>query len=44
MSIICLVQIYNAMPLAVRKTINHLASYKPRNKKELPVIWAELVF
>ena len=38
LSIICLVQSYNAMPLAVRKTISHLACYKPRNKKELAAI------
>ena len=31
-SIICLVQSYNAMPLAIRKTISHLAYYTPRNK------------
>ncbi len=29
LSIICLVQSYNAMPLAIRKTISHLACYKP---------------
>jgi hypothetical protein len=37
-SIICLVQSYNAMPLAIRKTISHLACYKPRNKKEMSAI------
>jgi hypothetical protein len=44
LSIICLVQSYNAMPLAVRKTISHLACYKPRNKKEMAAIWEELIF
>jgi hypothetical protein len=44
LSIICLVQSYNVMPLAVRKTISHLACYKPRNKKEMSVIWEELIF
>jgi hypothetical protein len=32
------------MPLAVRKTIIHLAFYKPRNKKEMAAIWEELIF
>jgi hypothetical protein len=32
------------MPLAIRKTINHLACYKPRNKKEMAAIWEELIF
>ncbi len=32
------------MPLAVRKTISHLACYKPRNKKEMTAIWEELIF
>ncbi len=44
LSIMCLVQSYNAMPLAIRKTINHLACYKPRNKKEIAAIWEELIF
>ena len=44
LSIICLVQSYNAMPLAIRKTISHLACYKPRNKKEMTAIWEELIF
>ena len=44
LSIICLVQSYNAMPLAIRKTISHLACYKPRNKKDMSAIWEELVF
>jgi hypothetical protein len=38
LSIICLVQSYNAMPLAIRKTINHIACYKPRNKQEMAAI------
>ncbi len=44
MSIICLVQAYNAIPLAIRKTIRHLAAYKPRNKKGMAAIWEELIF
>jgi hypothetical protein len=40
-NIICLVQSYNAMPMAIRKTISHLACYKPRNKKEITAIWEE---
>jgi hypothetical protein len=43
LSIICLVQSYNAMSLAIRKTINHLACYKPRNKNEMAAIWEELI-
>ncbi len=39
LSIICLVQSCNAMSLATRKTIGHLACYKPRNKKEMAAIW-----
>ncbi len=38
LSIICLVQSYNAMPLPIRKTISHLACYTPRNKKEMSAI------
>jgi hypothetical protein len=41
---ICLVQRYNAMPLAIQKTISHLACSKPRNKKEMVAIWEELIF
>jgi hypothetical protein len=44
LSIICLVQSYNAMPLTIQKTISHLACYKPRNKKEMAAIWEELIF
>ena len=43
LSVIILVQSYNAMPLAIRKTISHLVCYKPRNKKELAAVWEELV-
>ena len=32
------------MPLAIRKTISHLACYKPRNKKEMAAIREELIF
>ena len=44
LSIICLVQSYNVMPLAIRKTIVHLVCYNPRNKKEMAAIWEELIF
>jgi len=44
LSIICLVQSYNSMPLAIRKTISHLACYTPQNKKEMAAIWDELIF
>jgi hypothetical protein len=44
LSIICLVQSYNALPLPIRKTISHLACYRPRNKKEMTAIWEELIF
>ncbi len=40
LSIIRLVQSYNAMPLVIRITISHLACYKPHNKnKEMSAIW-----
>ncbi len=44
LSIICLVKSYNATPLAIRKTISHLACYTPQNKKEMSAIWEELIF
>ena len=44
LSIICLVQYYHAMSLAIGKTISHLACYKPRNKHKMSSIWEELVF
>ena len=44
LSIIILVKSYNAMPLAIRKTISHLICYKPRNRKETSAIWEELIF
>jgi hypothetical protein len=40
--IICLVQSYIAMPLAIRKMTSHLACYKPRKKKSAR--WEEHVF
>jgi hypothetical protein len=43
-SIICLVQSYNAMPLAIRKTTSHLACYKIQNKKEMAAMWEKLIF
>lgn len=44
LSIMMLVQTYNAVPLAVRKTFSHFAAFKPRNKKEFSNIWEELLF
>ena len=44
LSIMILVQSYNAMPLAIRKTISHFVAYKPRNKKEFTNIFEELIF
>lgn len=44
LSIICLVQSYNSMPLAVRKTISHLIMFKPRNKREYANIFEELIY
>ena len=44
LSIICLVQFYNAMPLAIRKTISHFACYKPRNRKNMAAIWEKQIF
>ena len=44
LSIIYLVQSYNAMPLAIRNKISHLVCYKPRNKKEMAAIWEDLIF
>jgi hypothetical protein len=35
LSITCLVQSYNAMPLPIRKTISHLACYKPCKKGDV---------
>lgn len=43
-SILMLVQSYNAMPLAVRKTLSHFALFKPRNRKEYGAIFDELIF
>ena len=37
-------QSYNSMPLAIRKNISHAAVFKPRNKKELEVIFDELLY
>lgn len=44
LSIMVLVQSYNAMPLAIRKTLSHFIAYKPRNKKEFSGIFDELIF
>lgn len=44
LSIIMLVQSYNAIPLPVRKTISHFAMLRPRNKKEYEAIFKELIF
>ena len=44
LSILMLVQSYNAMPLTIRKTLSHFSSFKPRNKRELEVLFEELIF
>ena len=44
LSIMVLIQSYNAMPLDIRKTISHFVAYKPRNKKEFTAIFEELIF
>lgn len=44
LSIMILVQSYNAMPLALRKTLSHFFLFKPRNKREAEAIWEELMF
>ena len=44
LSIWLLVQTYNSIPLAVRKTISHLVMFKPRNKKETVNVFDELIF
>ena len=43
LSIMILVQSYNAMPLGIRKTLSHFLMYKPRNKKEATAIFEELI-
>jgi KaiC/GvpD/RAD55 family RecA-like ATPase len=43
LSIMSLVQSYNAMPSGVRKTLSHFLMYKPRNKKETTAIFEELI-
>ena len=44
LSIMVLVQSYNAMPLDLRKTLSHFFLFRPRNKKEAEAIWEELMF
>ena len=44
LSIMILIQSYNAMPLAIRKTLSHFVAFKPRNKKEYTAIFEELIF
>lgn len=44
LSIVLLVQSYNAMPLSIRKTMSHFAMFKPRNKKEYGAIFDEIIF
>ena len=44
LSIMVLVQSYNAMPLDLRKTLSHFFLFRPRNKKEAELIWEELMF
>ena len=44
LSILMLVQSYNAIPLSIRKTVSHFAMLKPRNKREYAAIFDELIF
>lgn len=44
LSIMILCQSYQSMPLDIRKNISHLVMFKPRNKKELEILFDELVF
>jgi hypothetical protein len=44
LSFLVLVQSYNTMPLTLRKTLSHFFLFKPRNKKEVEIIWEELMF
>lgn len=44
LSILMLVQSYNAIPLPIRKTVSHFAMLKPRNKREYSAIFDELIF
>ena len=37
-------QSYVALPLSIRKALSHCVMFKPRNKKELEVVFSELVF
>ena len=44
LSIHIMTQSWNAMPLSIRKNISHCVMFKPRNKKELEVLFSELVY
>lgn len=44
LSIMMLVQSYNSMPLTIRKTLSHFSAFKPRNKRELELLFEELIF
>jgi hypothetical protein len=44
LSIWILAQSFNSMPMAVRKSISHLAMYKPNNVKEARLLFEELVY
>jgi hypothetical protein len=39
----CLVQSYNSMSLSIRKNISHACIFRPRNKKELALLFEELM-
>jgi len=42
-SIWCLTQVYNAINLSNRKTINYLVLYKLKNKKEIKSVYEEMI-
>jgi hypothetical protein len=44
LSIWCLVQSYNSVPLGLRKNISHGIIFRPRNKKELELLYSEILF
>jgi hypothetical protein len=43
-SIWVMAQSFNSMPMAIRKSISHLAMYKPNNTKEAKLLFEELVY
>lgn len=44
LSMMFLVQSFNALPLTLRKTLSHFALFRPRNKKEVEAVFEEVMF